>query len=99
MITSLRPDAATLTVENTGESLSPQSVATLTEPFQRGTERIRSDHAGVGLGLAIVKSITQAHGGTLAIVGRPAGGIRVVARFPATQLAEKVLVRGDTDDA
>ena len=37
----------------------------LVEPFLRGTERIRTDHAGVGLGLAIVKSITQAHDGTL----------------------------------
>ena len=81
--TAVGPDSATLTVENTGENLTPQSVATLTEPFQRGTERIRSDHAGVGLGLAIVKSITQAHDGTLTIVGRPEGGIRVTAQFPA----------------
>ncbi|MET0781071.1 MAG: ATP-binding protein, partial [Microbacterium sp.] len=64
---------------------SPQSVATLTEPFQRGSERIRADHGGVGLGLAIVKSITQAHDGTLAIVGLPEGGIRVTAQFPAVQ--------------
>ena len=52
-----------LTVENTGEKLSPQSVAMLAEPFLRGTKRIRTDHPGVGLGLAIVKSITQAHDG------------------------------------
>ena len=44
-------------------SSRPQLVATLAEPFQRGTERIRTDHAGVGLGLAIVKSIAQAHDG------------------------------------
>ena len=72
-----------LTVENTGEKLTPQLVSTLTEPFQRGTERIRSDHAGVGLGLAIVKSITQAHDGTLTIVPRPAGGLRVTVQLPA----------------
>ena len=63
-----------LTVENTGAKLTPQLVSTLTEPFQRGTERIRTDHAGVGLGLAIVKSITHAHDGTLTIVPRPDGG-------------------------
>ena len=50
---------AVLTVENTGEQLTPESVSTLVEPFLRGTERIRTDHAGVGLGLAIVESITQ----------------------------------------
>src|SRR5207247_4797609 len=63
--TSAHPKSAVLTVENTGEKLTPQLVATLAEPFQRGTKRIRTDHAraGVGLGLAIVKSITQAHDG------------------------------------
>ena len=45
----------------TPEKLTPQGVATLVEPFQRGTERIRPDHEGVGLGLVIVKSITKAH--------------------------------------
>src|SRR5438067_3625941 len=58
--TRVHPKSVVLTVENTGEKLTPQLVATLAEPFLRGTKRIRTDHAGVGLGLAIVKSITQA---------------------------------------
>jgi two-component system sensor histidine kinase VanS len=81
--TSARPDAAVLTVENTGETLAPELVSTLVEPFQRGTERTRTDHAGVGLGLAIVKSITQAHDGTLTLSPRPAGGLRVTVQLPA----------------
>jgi two-component system sensor histidine kinase VanS len=81
--TSAQPERAVLTVENTGERLTPQSVATLAEPFLRGTERIRADHAGVGLGLAIVKSIAQAHDGTLALAPRPAGGLRVTVQLPA----------------
>jgi two-component system, OmpR family, sensor histidine kinase VanS len=81
--TSVHPNTVALTVENTGDKLTPQLVSTLTEPFQRGTERIRSDHAGVGLGLAIVKSIAQAHDGTLTIVPRPDGGICVTAQLPA----------------
>jgi two-component system sensor histidine kinase VanS len=81
---SLRPKGVMLTVENTGEKLSPQLVSTLTEPFQRGTERIRTDHAGVGLGLAIVKSIAQAHHGTLTITPRTAGGLHVTVHLPAT---------------
>lgn len=80
--TSGRPEAAVLTVENSGEKLSPQLVATLTAPFQRGTERIRNDHAGVGLGLAIAKSITQAHDGSLTIIPRPAGGLRITVQLP-----------------
>jgi len=81
--TSAQAKSAVLTVENTGEKLTPQSVATLAEPFLRGTERIRADHAGVGLGLAIVKSITQAHEGTLALTPRAAGGLRVTVQLPS----------------
>jgi two-component system sensor histidine kinase VanS len=81
--TSAHPKSAVLTVENTGEKLTPQLVATLAEPFQRGTRRIRTDHAGVGLGLAIVKSITQAHDGTLTLNPRAAGGLRVTVQLPA----------------
>jgi two-component system sensor histidine kinase VanS len=82
--TSIDPQSVVLTVENTGEKLTPQLVSTLAEPFQRGTERIRTDHAGVGLGLAIVKSITQAHDGTLTLAPRAAGGLCVTVQLPAT---------------
>ncbi|GAA4852976.1 HAMP domain-containing sensor histidine kinase [Luteimicrobium xylanilyticum] len=74
---------ATLTVENTGEMLDPRVVPTLTEPFQRGSERVRTDQAGVGLGLAIAASITRAHGGTLTLAPRPDGGLRAVVQLPA----------------
>ena len=53
------------------------------KPFQQGTQRIRTDHAGVGLGLAIVKSIAQAHAGTLTLAARPAGGLDVTVQLPA----------------
>jgi two-component system sensor histidine kinase VanS len=81
--TSLQPKSVVLTVENTGEMLSPQMVATIVEPFQRGTGRIRDGHAGVGLGLAIVKSITQAHDGTLILTPRTAGGLCVTVQLAA----------------
>jgi len=81
--TSVHPKSVVLTVENTGEKLTPRLVATLVEPFRRGTGRIRTDHAGVGLGLAIVKSITQAHDGTLTLTPRAAGGLRVTVQLPA----------------
>jgi two-component system sensor histidine kinase VanS len=80
--TSVHPKRAVLTVENTGEKLTPQLASTLVEPFQRGTERIRTDHAGVGLGLAIVRSIAQAHDGTLTLTPRPAGGLCVTVQLP-----------------
>jgi two-component system sensor histidine kinase VanS len=81
--TSVHPENVVLTVENTGEKLTPQLVATLGEPFQRGTQRVRTDHAGVGLGLAIVGSITEAHDGTLTLTPGAAGGLRATVQLPA----------------
>ncbi len=85
--TAVRRGLVTLTVENTGEHLDPELLSRLTEPFQRGTDRIRSDDAGVGLGLAIVTSIVRAHDGTLCLEARPGGGLRVTARLPASPVS------------
>src|SRR4029079_761771 len=79
--TTVHPESVVLTVENTGEELSAQLVSTLVEPFQRGTERVRTDDAGVGLGLAIVESITRAHDGTLTLTPRPGGGLCITVQL------------------
>lgn len=86
--TGVERDGVVLTVENTGEVLAPEVVATLAEPFQRGTGRIRDGHAGVGLGLAIVDSISRVHDGVLSVEARPEGGLRVEVRLPAADVSE-----------
>ncbi|MEU1231506.1 HAMP domain-containing sensor histidine kinase [Streptomyces sp. NPDC005828] len=81
--TGTRGDTSLVRVENTGRPVPPELVPTLTEPFRRGTERVRTEeHAGVGLGLALVHSIVRAHDGTLDLVPRPDGGLRVTVRLP-----------------
>ncbi|MFT4232698.1 MAG: HAMP domain-containing sensor histidine kinase [Leucobacter sp.] len=79
------PATATLTVENAGEPIPASVLATLAEPFQRGTQRIHGDQAGVGLGLAIVQSIVRAHDGELRLVARPEGGLLAEVRLPAVR--------------
>ena len=81
--TGVQAKSVILIVENTGEKLSPQTVPSLVEPFQRGAKRIRTEDAGVGLGLAIVRSITEAHDGTLTLTPRAAGGLCVTVQLPA----------------
>jgi two-component system sensor histidine kinase VanS len=80
--TSTQPNGVVLTVENTGETLTPRFASTLVEPFRRGAERIRTDDAGVGLGLAIVDSIVESHDGTLTLIPRSGGGLCVTVRLP-----------------
>ncbi|WP_119730487.1 sensor histidine kinase [Thermomonospora amylolytica] len=83
--TQSQHDASVLRVENTGHRVPPELVPTLIEPFQRGTQRIRTnEHAGIGLGLAIVHSVVRAHNGTLDLTPRPAGGLLVTVRLPRT---------------
>jgi two-component system, OmpR family, sensor histidine kinase VanS len=94
--TSVQPTSVVLTVVNTGETLTPEAAATLTEPFRRGSDRIRTDQGGVGLGLAIVKSIVQAHDGTLTLIPRPTGGLCVTAELPAApRHDEEMAIGGD----
>ena len=82
--TERRRYASALRVENTGRPLPPELLPTLTEPFQRGTGRTRTDeHDGVGLGLAIVHSVVRAHDGMLELAPRAAGGLLVTVRLPA----------------
>ncbi|MEV1245523.1 HAMP domain-containing sensor histidine kinase [Nonomuraea sp. NPDC049750] len=83
--TEAHGDTSVLRVENTGRPLPPELIPTLIEPFQRGTERVRTDeHAGVGLGLAIVHTIVRAHDGTLDLAPSPNGGLLVTVRLPGT---------------
>ncbi len=84
--TRVHPTGVVLTVANTGDELAPPLVSTLAEPFQRGTERIHSQHAGIGLGLAIVKSIADAHDGMLNLYARQGGGLVVTVHLPAAPL-------------
>jgi signal transduction histidine kinase len=71
----------TVRVENSGAVVAPDAVKRLTEPFER-LER-RAGRRGAGLGLSIVKAVVEAHGGTLAITPRDAGGLVVEAVLPA----------------
>ncbi|WNI20818.1 HAMP domain-containing sensor histidine kinase [Streptomyces sp. ITFR-16] len=73
-----------LVVETGGPVLDQRQVDRLTRPFERlGAERTGPEGSS-GLGLSIVAAIVAAHGGRLALLARPEGGLRVtVALVPA----------------
>jgi signal transduction histidine kinase len=53
------------------------------ERFTRLDDGRARDAGGLGLGLSMVKSITEHHGGTVAIEDAPIGGARVRVTLPA----------------
>jgi hypothetical protein len=71
-----------LVVDNGGGVMEPGLARELAQPFRRpGADRTSSDR-GSGLGLSIVAAIAAAHHGTLELLARPEGGLRVRIGLP-----------------
>jgi signal transduction histidine kinase len=81
--TGVADGRARLVVENGGNVLDQRQVAELTQPFRRLEADRTGTDKGSGLGLSIVAAIAEAHGGTLDLQARPAGGLRVCVELPA----------------
>jgi signal transduction histidine kinase len=80
--TWLGRDTCRIVVENGGRVLDQAEVSQLAQPFRRlGGDRVGSDR-GSGLGLSIVSAIAAAHAGSLDLLARPEGGLRVVITLP-----------------
>ncbi|WP_225993732.1 sensor histidine kinase [Actinomadura rudentiformis] len=68
-----------LIVETGGPIFDQRKVERLAQPF----ERLGGDRTGSpGLGLSIVAAVAAAHGGRLALLARPEGGLRVSITLP-----------------
>lgn len=63
-----------VTITNTGRPVPASSVASLAEPFVRGTGRTSTRGSGHGLGLTIVSSVAAAHNGELTLCANGTGG-------------------------
>jgi signal transduction histidine kinase len=72
--------AAKIEVANSGPAVEPADVEALFERFRRGAQR--SEVSGHGLGLPIVSRVAEVHGGAVAAVPRPDGGLVVTVTVP-----------------
>lgn len=79
--TATRNGHAAVRVVNTGRRLPDDSVARLTEPFERLGRP--ADAPGAGLGLSIVRSVAEAHRGEVRLAARDGGGLEAEVLLPA----------------
>src|SRR5438477_825993 len=78
--TEIKPDRIELAVEDTGCGIPPQHLPHVCDRFYR-VDSSRSSQ-GTGLGLALVKSITDLHGGSVAVASEVDRGTTVTLTFP-----------------
>ena len=76
------PDAVEVTVDDAGPGIPEDRLKDVFRPFVRLEESRNRDSGGVGLGLAIARSVVLAHGGSIVLANRPAGGLRALVRLP-----------------
>jgi two-component system sensor histidine kinase PilS (NtrC family) len=73
---SIRNNRARITVEDTGNGMSPEQVERLFEPFSNSTS------GGTGLGLSIVYQIIRDHNGTINVRSAEGEGTMITIELP-----------------
>jgi signal transduction histidine kinase len=71
-----------ISIDDDGPGIPEVELGRVLEPFYRLEESRSRETGGVGLGLAIAQAIAQAHGGTVTLLNRPAGGLRAKIVLP-----------------
>ena len=89
MTVRVRPSGAAveLAVIDDGEGLDAAEAQRLLDRHAQGGAGTDRDKPRLGLGLALVREVLTAHGGSLAVAGRPGEGATFTMILPATGAA------------
>ena len=71
-----------LRVRDTGIGMSESEIAVALEPFRQVDGSLSRQYEGTGLGLPLAKSMTELHGGALAVSSRKGEGTEVAVWLP-----------------
>lgn len=76
-------------VNDTGEGMSNDEVATALEPFGQVQSVLTRSHEGTGLGLSLVRTFIQLHGGDINVDSRKGQGTKICLKFPKDRIVQK----------
>lgn len=79
------PTHVEIEVADEGPGIPDAQLEEVFEPFRRLEASRNKATGGVGLGLTIARRAVEAHGGTLRLLNRPAGGLSALISLPASQ--------------
>jgi signal transduction histidine kinase len=71
-----------ITIEDRGPGIPDDELPHIFEPFYRGAHAVGQQIHGNGLGLSLVQRIVRAHGGSVAVRSREAGGMAFTIVLP-----------------
>jgi signal transduction histidine kinase len=71
-----------ITIEDRGPGIPDDELPHIFEPFYRGAHAVGQQIHGNGLGLSLVQRIVRAHGGSIAVRSREAGGMAFTIVLP-----------------
>lgn len=75
---------AQIEIADRGPGIPPEDRQRVFDPFYRRDESRNRNVEGAGLGLAIAHNIVRNHGGTISLLDRAGGGLRVIVGLPLT---------------
>jgi two-component system osmolarity sensor histidine kinase EnvZ len=75
-------DKIVISVLDNGPGIPPEHAERLLRPFERMDSARNKYEGGSGLGLAICNRIAALHGGQLALLNRPEGGLEARLSLP-----------------
>jgi signal transduction histidine kinase len=82
VVLSGREREVQVSVEDTGDGITPETARRMFDRFWRGDAARDSAGGGSGLGLAIARGVVEAHGGRIWAEARDGGGARVAFTLP-----------------
>lgn len=98
ILVELRMDdtAAAIAVNNRGQPIPNEQLATIFDPFVQGSQKHRRGlRGGLGLGLYIVQQIARAHGGRAAVSSSLAAGTTFTVTLPRSAV-ERAPLAGES---